>query len=67
MSSNNGETIRSALAAAALGLFGWHLLTLHNIAKSVEVLIEKVGNSTARIERLENKVFFSDDGKEQIR
>lgn len=61
MSSNN-EIIRNALATAALGLFGWHLLTLHNIAKSVEVLIEKVGNSTARIERLENKVFFSDYG-----
>jgi hypothetical protein len=67
MSSNNSEAVRSAIAAAALGLFGWHLLTLHNIAKSVEVLIEKVGNSTARIERLENEVFFSNDGKKQIR
>lgn len=67
MSFNNNETVRSAIAAAALGLFGWHLLTLHNIAKSVEVLIEKVGNSTARIERLENEVFFSNDGKKQIR
>jgi hypothetical protein len=38
------------------------MLTLHNIAKSVEVLIEKVGNSTARIERLENEVFFSEYG-----
>jgi hypothetical protein len=60
--SSNNEIIRNSLATAALGLFGWHLLTLHNIAKSVEVLIEKVGNSTARIERLENKVFFSDYG-----
>tara|TARA_Y100000592_G_scaffold3999_1_gene5786 strand:+ start:284 stop:448 length:165 start_codon:yes stop_codon:yes gene_type:complete len=49
------------IASAALGLFGWHMLTLHDIAKSVEVLIEKVGTSTARIERLENKVFFTDD------
>lgn len=61
MSSNN-DVIRNSIATAALGLFGWHMLTLHNIAKSVEVLIEKVGNSTARIERLENKVFFSEYG-----
>lgn len=68
MSSTN-EVIRNAIATAALGLFGWHMLTLHNIAKSVEVLIEKVGNSTLRIERLENKVFFSDYGadKKQVR
>ena len=65
--SSNSDIVRNAIATAALGLFGWHLITLHNIAKSVEVLIEKVGNSTARIERLENKVFFSDDGKKQIR
>lgn len=67
--SSNSEVIRNAIATAALGLFGWHMLTLHNIAKSVEVLIEKVGNSTARIERLENKVFFSEYGtsKEQVR
>ena len=64
MSSNN-DVIRNAIATAALGLFGWHLLTLHNIAKSVEVLIEKVGNSTARIERLENKVFFTEYGSDQ--
>lgn len=60
--SYNNDVIRNAIATAALGLFGWHMLTLHNIAKSVEVLIEKVGNSTARIERLENKVFFSEYG-----
>ena len=67
--SSNSETIRNAIASAALALFGWHMLTLHNIAKSVEVLIEKVGTSTARIERLESKVFFSsDDGsKKEIR
>ncbi len=67
--SSNSEIIRNSIATAALGLFGWHMLTLHNIAKSVEVLIEKVGNSTARIERLENKVFFSEYGtsKKQIR
>jgi hypothetical protein len=58
--SGNTEIIRNVLASAALGLFGWHMVTLHNIAKSVEVLIEKVGTSTARIERLENKVFFTD-------
>jgi hypothetical protein len=58
--SGNTEVIRNVLASAALGLFGWHMVTLHNIAKSVEVLIEKVGTSTARIERLENKVFFTD-------
>lgn len=57
--SGSTEVIRNVLASAALGLFGWHMVTLHNIAKSVEVLIEKVGTSTARIERLENKVFFT--------
>lgn len=57
--SGSTEAIRNVLASAALGLFGWHMVTLHNIAKSVEVLIEKVGTSTARIERLENKVFFT--------
>mgnify|MGYP003141523892 FL=1 len=60
-SSSNHEIFRNVIASAALGLFGWHMLTLHDIAKSVEVLIEKVGTSTARIERLENKVFFTDD------
>jgi hypothetical protein len=59
--SSNSEIFRNVIASAALGLFGWHMLTLHDIAKSVEVLIEKVGTSTARIERLENKVFFTDD------
>jgi hypothetical protein len=43
---------------AFLGLFSWHLYTLHNIAASVEVLIERVSMSNSRIERLENEVFF---------
>jgi len=45
---------------AFLGLFSWHLYTLHNIASSVEVLIEKVSMSNSRIERLENEVFFKE-------
>jgi hypothetical protein len=56
------------IAAAVLGLFGWHLLTLHNIAKSVDVLVHQVGLSNQRIERLENFVYFKDGpGKEQVR
>lgn len=67
MSSDN-ETLRNAIAAAVLGLFGWHLLTLHNIAKSVDVLVTQVGLSNQRIERLENFVYFKDGpGKEQVR
>lgn len=67
MSSDN-ETLRNAVAAAILGLFGWHLLTLHNIAKSVDVLVTQVGLSNQRIERLENFVYFKDGpGKEQVR
>ena len=67
MSSDN-ETTRNAVAAAILGLFGWHLLTLHNIAKSVDVLVTQVGLSNQRIERLENFVYFKDGpGKEQVR
>jgi hypothetical protein len=45
---------------AFLGLFSWHLYTLHNIASSVEVLIERVSMSNSRIERLENEVFFKE-------
>jgi hypothetical protein len=45
---------------AFLGLFSWHLYTLHNIASSVEVLIERVSTSNTRIERLENEVFFKE-------
>lgn len=56
-----GSALLKNLAAAAfLGLFSWHLITLHNIAKSVEVLIEKVSAGNTRIERLENKVFFTE-------
>ena len=54
------ETVRNTLAAAALGLFGWHLLTLHNISKSVDVLVEQMGMSNSRIERLENHVYFGE-------
>lgn len=56
-----GSALLKNLAATAfLGLFSWHLITLHNIAKSVEVLIEKVSAGNTRIERLENKVFFTE-------
>jgi hypothetical protein len=55
------QTIRNTLAAAALGLFSWHLITLHNISKSVDVLVQQVGQSNARIERLENYVYFNDN------
>ena len=61
---NGGEMVSTLLknlaATAFLGLFSWHLLTLHNIAKSVEVLIEKVSAGNTRIERLENEVFFKE-------
>jgi hypothetical protein len=61
---NGGEMVSTLLknlaATAFLGLFSWHLLTLHNIAKSVEVLIEKVSAGNSRIERLENEVFFKE-------
>ena len=52
--------IKNAVVIAFLGLFSWHLYTLHNIASSVEVLIEKVSMSNTRIERLENEVFFKE-------
>jgi hypothetical protein len=60
-SGNNDDfaiAIKNAVVIAFLGLFSWHLYTLHNIASSVEVLIEKVSMSNSRIERLENEVFF---------
>jgi cell division protein FtsB len=61
--------LRNLAATAFLALFSWHLITLHNIAKSVEVLVERVSTSNARIERLENEVFFNDNGasKKQVR
>ena len=52
--------VRNLAATAFLALFSWHLITLHNIAKSVEVLVERVSTSNARIERLENEVFFKE-------
>ena len=55
-----GQLLRNLAATAFLGLFSWHLITLHNIAKSVEVLVERVSASNARIERLENEVFFKE-------
>ena len=55
-----GQLLRNLAATAFLGLFSWHLITLHNIAKSVEVLVEKVSASNSRIERLEHEVFFKD-------
>ena len=57
--------IKNAVVMAFLGLFSWHLYTLHNIASSVEVLIEKVSMSNSRIERLENEVFFKDNGADE--
>ncbi len=63
--SDDGEMsalLRNFAATAFLGLFSWHLITLHNIAKSVEVLVERVSASTTRIERLEHEVFFKDNG-----
>ncbi len=71
-SDDDGEMstmLRNLAATAFLGLFSWHLITLHNIAKSVEVLIEKVSAGNTRIERLEHEVFFKDNGasKEQVR
>jgi Tfp pilus assembly protein PilN len=52
--------LRNLAATAFLALFSWHLITLHNIAKSVEVLVERVSISNERIERLENEVFFKE-------
>jgi cell division protein FtsB len=52
--------VKNAVVIAFLGLFSWHLYTLHNIASSVEVLIERVSTSNTRIERLENEVFFKE-------
>jgi hypothetical protein len=59
-SDDTGNIVKNAVVMAFLGLFSWHLYTLHNIASSVEVLIEKVSTSNTRIERLENEVFFKD-------
>ena len=59
-SDNDGdwnETVKNLLAAAALGLFSWHLLTLHTIARSVDVLVNRADAAHQRLERLENYVF----------
>jgi len=53
------ELIRNIIATAALGLFGWHLLTLHNISKSVDVLVHRAGEADQRLERLEQYVYFN--------
>jgi hypothetical protein len=59
-SDDMGNIVKNAVVMAFLGLFSWHLYTLHNIASSVEVLIERVSMSNSRIERLENEVFFKE-------
>jgi len=59
-SDDTASIIKNAVVMAFLGLFSWHLYTLHNIASSVEVLIERVSMSNSRIERLENEVFFKE-------
>ena len=62
-SGNNDDfaiAVKNAVVIACLGLFSWHLYTLHNSAASVEVLIERVSTSNTRIERLENEVFFKE-------
>ena len=59
-SDDASNIVKNAVVMAFLGLFSWHLYTLHNIASSVEVLIERVSTSNTRIERLENEVFFKE-------
>ena len=56
--SLSNETVRNTIAAAGLALFSWHTLTLHEIAKSVEVLLKTSSTTEVRLERLENAVFF---------
>lgn len=55
MSRDNWQNL---IGTAMLGLFGWHLLTLHNISKSVEVLVHQMEDSNIRIDRLENRVYY---------
>jgi hypothetical protein len=62
---HNQETIRNLIATAALGLFSWHLLTLHNIAKSVDVLVNRADAANQRLERLETFVFINDGAKKE--
>lgn len=63
--NDNNDAIRNVIAAAVLGLFGWHLLTLHNIAKSVDVLVNQVSISNQRIDRLENFVYLEERARSQ--
>ena len=58
--SHDSEIFRNAIAAAIVGLLGWHLLTLHNIAKSVEVLVNQMETNNVRIDRLEQRLYFDD-------
>lgn len=62
--SLSNETVRNTIAAAGLALFSWHTLTLHEIAKSVEVLLKTSSTTEVRLERLENAVFFNNAKKE---
>lgn len=62
--SLSNETVRNTIAAAGLALFSWHTLTLHEIAKSVEVLLKTSSTTEVRLERLENAVFFENARKE---
>jgi DMSO/TMAO reductase YedYZ heme-binding membrane subunit len=67
-SDETSVIVRNTLATAALGLFGWHLVTLHNIAKSVDVLVTQMSMTSGRIERLENFVYFKDGpNQKQVR
>ena len=59
--SFSNETVRNTIAAAGLALFSWHTLTLHEIAKSVEVLLKTSSTTEVRLERLENAVFFNNE------
>ena len=52
------DTVKKTIATAALGLFSWHLITLHNISRSVDVLVNQVAQTSTRLERLENQVYL---------
>lgn len=55
---SDNEAFRNAMAASIIGLMGWHLLTLHNIAKSVDVLVNQMETNNVRIDRLEQRLYF---------
>jgi hypothetical protein len=63
--SFSNETVRNTIAAAGLALFSWHTLTLHEIAKSVEVLLKTSSTTEVRLERLENAVFFNNANRKE--